>query len=214
MRVRSAAALTAVMCAAEVLSMTGFAAYTTLLPTLMREWGLSNSEAGAIGGIFYAGYVLAVPVLTSLTDRVDSRRVYVTACLVSSAGAAGFGLLAGGWWGALAFQFLIGAALGGTYMPGLKILTDAVTGPKQSRWLAFYTASFSLGASLSTIATGAIGHAFDPAAAIVTETFLPLLQKCQKLFTITRSTFGATERIELQRRLSQLQRAHKVVQQQ
>jgi predicted MFS family arabinose efflux permease len=52
-------------------------------------------------------------------------------------------------------------------MPGLKILTDSVAGPKQSRWLAFYTASFSLGASLSTAATGAIGHAIEPAAAFL-----------------------------------------------
>ena len=52
-------------------------------------------------------------------------------------------------------------------MPGLKILTDVVTGPKQSRWLAFYTASFSLGAGLSTAATGAIGHAMDATAAFM-----------------------------------------------
>ena len=43
---RPAVRLTFVMCLAETLSMTGFAAYTTLLPQLQREWGLSNSEAG------------------------------------------------------------------------------------------------------------------------------------------------------------------------
>ena len=68
--------LTVLMCAAETLSMTGFASYTTLLPELMRLWGLNNSAAGLIGGVFYAGYMLAVPVLSSLTDRVDSRRIY------------------------------------------------------------------------------------------------------------------------------------------
>ena len=65
------------------------------------------------------------------------------------------------------FRCLAGIALAGTYMPGLKILTDMVTGPKQSRWLAFYTASFSLGAGLSTAATGAIGHAMDATAAFM-----------------------------------------------
>ena len=63
--------------------MTGFAAYTTLLPALQREWGLSNSEAGLISGIYYAGYVAATPILTSLTDRVDARRVYLLACALS-----------------------------------------------------------------------------------------------------------------------------------
>ena len=92
----SAVRLTATMCVAEVLSMTGFAAYTTLLPQLQREWGLSNSGAGLIGGIYYAGYMVAVPVLTSLTDRIDSRRVYLWACVVSSLGAVGFTLCAQG----------------------------------------------------------------------------------------------------------------------
>ena len=60
---------------------------------------------------YAAGYMLAVPVLTSLTDRIDSRRVYAWACVLSSLGAAGFALFASGLWSALAFQFLIGAAL-------------------------------------------------------------------------------------------------------
>lgn len=157
---RSAVRLTVTMCVAESLSMTGFAAYTTLLPAIMREWGMNNSEAGAIGGIFYAGYVVAVPVLTSLTDRVDSRRVYLGACLLSSIGAAGFALLAGGFWSALLFQFLIGAGLGGTYMPGLKTLTDHLGGGVQARATGFYTAGFGLGSSLSILACGKLGAVF------------------------------------------------------
>ncbi|MGZ8209140.1 MAG: MFS transporter [Burkholderiales bacterium] len=154
---QSAVRLTAIMCIAESLSMTGFAAYTSLLPQLQREWSLTNSEAGLIGGVFYAGYMAAVPVLTSLTDRIDSRRVYAWACVLSVVGAAGFAWLAQGLWTALAFQFLIGAGLAGTYMPGLKTLTDQLEGAVQSRATAFYTASFGVGSSLSIIACGKIG---------------------------------------------------------
>jgi MFS family permease len=56
-------------------------------------------------------------------------------------------------------------------MPGLKMLTDRIEGPKQSRWLAFYTASFSLGASLSTALCGTIGHALDASAAFALAAF-------------------------------------------
>ena len=105
------------MCIAEALSMTGFAAYTTLLPQLQREWGLSNSESGAISGILFAGYMFSVPILTSLTDRIDSRRIYLLACLIGSIGSALFALFGQGFWSAAAAQFLIGVALGGTYMP-------------------------------------------------------------------------------------------------
>ncbi len=147
--------------------MTGFAAYTTLLPVLQKEWTLSNSEAGFISGIFFAGYVVATPVLTSLTDRVDARRVYVFACLLSCLGAAGFAFLADGLIPALTFQFLIGAGLGGTYMPGLKMLTDQLDGAVQSRGVAFYAANFGVGSSLSIYLCGLIGGAFGWHAAFV-----------------------------------------------
>lgn len=145
--------------------MTGFAAYTTLLPALQREWAFSNSEAGLVSGIYYAGYVMATPVLTSLTDRVDSRRVYLVACLISCVGAAGFMLFAGGLASALLFQFLIGAGLGGSYMPGLKMLTDPLEGSRQSRAVAFYTSSFGIGSTLSILACGWIGAAYGWQAA-------------------------------------------------
>ena len=157
MRKHSAARLTFTMCLAEALSMTGFAAYTTLLPQLQRAWGLSNSEAGAISGFLFAGYMVSVPVLASLTDRMDSRRIYLMACIVGSIGAAIFAALGQGFWSAALAQFLIGAALGGTYMPGLKALTDHLEGSAQSRATAFYTASFGVGSTVSILVAGKLG---------------------------------------------------------
>ena len=149
------------MCLAEILSMTGFAAYTTLLPQLQREWGLSNSEAGAISGFMFAGYMVSVPVLTSLTDRIDSRRIYLMACVIGSIGAAVFALFGQGFWSAALAQFLIGAALGGTYMPGLKALIDHLEGNAQSRATAFYTASFGLGSTVSILVAGKLAASHD-----------------------------------------------------
>jgi MFS family permease len=171
----SAVRLTLIMCVAEALSMTGFAAYTTLLPQLQREWALSNSQAGLIGGVFFAGYMAAVPVLTSLTDRIDSRRVYAWACTLSVIGAAGFALLAHGLWTALFFQLLIGAGLAGTYMPGLKTLTDQLEGSTQSRGTAFYVACFGIGSSVSIVACGHIGAAYGWKWAFVFGAIGPLL---------------------------------------
>jgi MFS family permease len=167
--------LTLLMCVAETLSMTGFAAYTTLLPVLQPQWELSNSEAGLISGVYYAGYVAATPVLTSLTDRVDARRVHLLACGLALIGAAGFALLASGLWSALFFQFLIGAGLGGTYMPGLKILADQLEGPAQSRAVGFYTASFGIGSTLSILVCGMIGAAYGWQAAFAYGAVGPVL---------------------------------------
>ncbi|MBI3042366.1 MAG: MFS transporter [Betaproteobacteria bacterium] len=167
--------LTLLMCAAEIFGMTGFAAYTTLLPALQREWGLSNSEAGLISGVYYAGYVAATPILTSLTDRVDARRVYLLACAMSLIGTAGFALFAGGLWSALVFQFLIGAGLGGSYMPGLKMLAERLEGRVQSRAVGFYTASFGIGSTLSILICGGIGAAYGWQAAFAYGALGPVL---------------------------------------
>ncbi len=154
-RARSPAAITAVMVAAEVLGMAGFAAFSALLPMFMPQWGLSDSDAGLISGIFYAGYLGAVPVLVSLTDRIPPRRVYLASCAIAALANFGFAVAADGFWSALLFRALAGVGLAGTYMPGLKLLTDHVSGPGQSRMLAFYTAGFSIGSSISFLIAGA-----------------------------------------------------------
>ena len=148
------------MLAAQILSMLGFATYSALLPELRDAWRLSNSEAGLIGGMFFGGYVGTVAWWTSLTDRVDGRRVYLAGALTAVAGAAGFGLLAEGLWSAILFHALLGAGAAGTYMPGLRLLSDRVEGASQSRYVAFYTSFFGVGAALSIAITGAIAAAF------------------------------------------------------
>ena len=84
----SPVALIVLMCVAEIFSMTGFATYTTLIPVLTKAWDMSNSQAGLVSGVFYIGYMTAVPVLASLTDRMDSRRIFAGSlmkrCLASS----------------------------------------------------------------------------------------------------------------------------------
>lgn len=141
--------------------MTPIAAFPALLPILLTTWGLTNSQAGVISGTFFGGYMLAVPLLTGLTDRVDARRVYLFSTILGSLGALGFALFASGFWWALVLQALIGAGLAGTYMPGLKLLSDLITGPRQSRSVAFYTSTFGIGTSLSLWLAGAVASAVD-----------------------------------------------------
>jgi len=140
--------------------MTGFSTYATLLPSLQDEWGMNNSQAGFISGMFFAGYMAAVPVLTSLTDRLDARRIYLGSSLVAAVALAGFALFVEGVKTAALLQLAAGAGIAGTYMPGLRALTDNVEGTRaQSRAVAFYTAVFGLGTSLSILLSGGIAEA-------------------------------------------------------
>ncbi|NQU56425.1 MAG: MFS transporter, partial [Rhodospirillales bacterium] len=153
--------LTVILCLAEIVGMTGFSVFPALLPGFIHQWALSNTEAGWINGILYGGYLLAVPVLVSLTDRLPPKRIYFLSMALSGIACLGFALLAEGLWTALFFRALIGVGLAGTYMPGLRILSDHVEGPIQSRAIAFYTASFSIGAALSFLIAGEITAIYD-----------------------------------------------------
>jgi MFS family permease len=158
---KAAARLIFVFCLAEVFSMASFATFPALLPTFVTEWGLSATEAGWISGIYYAGYTVAVPVLTSLTDRVDPRRIYLASTLLTALAALGYAYLAEGFWSAMLWRALTGVGLAGTYMPGLKALSDRVSGAAQSRAVSFYTASFGIGASISFLMAGEIATRLD-----------------------------------------------------
>jgi MFS family permease len=160
MRPRSPAWLIAWVCVAHVFSMTGFATYPALLPQLQAEWSLSNTEAGLVSGLFFAGYMAAVPVLTALTDRLDARRIYVVASLVAGAGTAGFALRADGALVGGLCQLFVGVGIAGTYMPGLRALTDNTHGPAQTRAVSFYTAFFGVGVSLSLVLAQQIADVF------------------------------------------------------
>lgn len=158
---KSPAFLIAAMCVAEVLGMLGISSFAALLPTFAREWALSNTQAGMIGGLYFAGYVVAVPVLTSLTDRIDARIVYFGGMTLTGVAMLGFALTAQGFWSAAGWQVLAGAGLAGTYMPGLKALSERLGGREQSRAVAFYTGSYAIGMSLSFLAAGEVALAFD-----------------------------------------------------
>lgn len=150
------------MCVAEMFGMLSFSSFQALVETFQGEWGLSNTDAGWVSGIYFAGYVAGVPFLSSLTDRVDPKRVMLFALIVGGLASLGFALFADGFWSAMLFRCLQGVGLAGTYMPGLKALSDQTErSPRQSRYVAFYTASFGIGAGLSYPLAGEVTALLD-----------------------------------------------------
>jgi predicted MFS family arabinose efflux permease len=135
-------------------------AYTwpALLPGFIAEWHLTNREAGWITGIFYAAYTLSVPVLVTLTDRVDARAVYLSGVALTIASHMGFAALAEGFWGAAVARALAGVGWAGTYMTGLKLLADRVEPTLMSRAVAGHAASIGIAGALSFVFAGALGQ--------------------------------------------------------
>ncbi len=146
---RSLARLVALVCAAQVLVQIGAFFWPALLPGMMQRWSLTNSEAGWITASFYGAYMLSVPVLVTLTDRVDPKRVYLFGVGCTVVGHLLFGLLADGFWSALALRALTGMGWAGTYMTGLKLLADRVDRRLMSRAVTGHAASIGISGAAS-----------------------------------------------------------------
>ena len=160
MRFRSSA-YTPLMLMAQTCALLGFACYAAVLTTLQEEWQLTNLQSGLIARAFFFGYMLAVPLATALTDRVDARKVYIIGGLMATAGLLGMGLFAYNFWTALHFLAMNGAGLAGTYRPGLKILSDRVQSSEITRHISFYTAFFGIGTGFSYVCSGWILSALN-----------------------------------------------------
>lgn len=145
----SGARLVAAVCAAQVLVQIGAFFWPALLPGMIPLWGLTNSEAGWITAIFYAAYMVSVPVLVTLTDRVDAKLVYLFGVACTIAGHLMFGFLADGFWSALATRALTGIGWAGTYMTGVKLLADKVDAKLMSRAVTGHAASIGISGALS-----------------------------------------------------------------
>src|SRR5271170_431753 len=156
----SAGGMIAAIFVGQAFGMTGIVSFPALLPQFQHLWSLSGSQAGLISGIYFAGYIVAVPVLSALTDRLDPRRNYVVSLLFGAATALGFALFANGAASAASWRFLQGAAFGGAHMPGMRALSDAVPADKETRSVAVYTSTFTVGVSLSYALSGLLAGAF------------------------------------------------------
>jgi MFS family permease len=100
--------------------------------------------------------------------------VYLFACLLAAGGSLGFAFAANGTLAAMLFQGLVGAGLAGTYMPGLKLLSDHIDGQQRSRHVAFYTSTFGVGTSVSLLVVALVEPAFGWRAAFAVSAAGPL----------------------------------------
>lgn len=166
-RTLSGARLVAVVCAAQVLVQIGAFFWPALLPGMMTRWSLTNSEAGWITAIFYGGYLAAVPVLVTLTDRIDAKLVYLFGVGCTVIGHLLFGLYADSFWPAMITRALTGIGWAGTYMTGLKLLADQVDAKLMSRAVTGHAASIGISGALSFSCADLLAHFYGWQAAFL-----------------------------------------------
>lgn len=146
----SGKSLIAAMCVGQVGNLLPHVVVPAIMAQhLMPPWQLSGGEAGLMASGYAFGYMLAVPVLATLTDRIDARLILLCGSALSALATVAFGLFAVGLWSATALWSIAGIGFAGAYMPGLKALTDRLPPGDTSRAVTLYTSSFSFGVGLS-----------------------------------------------------------------
>ncbi|HXZ44191.1 MAG TPA: MFS transporter, partial [archaeon] len=173
-------------CVAYGFIMLVFLNYAAVLPLVQREWGLSNSGAGMIFSAYQVGYIASSFILSYMTDRIKARTIFIVSAMWSVIANLLFALLAVDQTSAIIYRALAGLGMGGTYMPGLKLVADRFPSAQRGRAVGYFTSAFVFGAAASTLLSGTIGSLAGWRFAIITTaagclvgTFLcvPILQE-------------------------------------
>jgi MFS family permease len=152
--------------------------FAATLHEIAVDWSLDATQSGWIGGIYFAGYAVAVPFLAGATDRMDGRWLYVGSALVGATASIAFALFAHSFGVALVLRFIGGIGLAGVHMPGLNLLMDRIDRSYQGRAAGIYTSSYAVGSAASFLIAGLVDAAFGWRATFIAAGVGPILSIC------------------------------------
>jgi MFS family permease len=144
------------LCLAQCFIMLVFINYSAILPILKKEWGMNNTMAGSIFSVYQFGYILSGVLLSSLTDRLNTRNIFIVSAVWSGVANLLFALFAHDYVSGMVLRALTGIGMGGTYMPGLKLVAERFDPGERGRAVGIYVGALVFGTSLSLAVTGGI----------------------------------------------------------
>lgn len=125
--------------------------YGAVVPSIMKEWGLTSVETGMIGSYALMGMMLGALIFGTIADRIGRKKVILICTFIFSL----FMLLAG--FAALAkspelfgiCRFITGLGLGGVMPNVIGLISDFSSKKTRSRMIATIMAGFSIGGVLA-----------------------------------------------------------------
>lgn len=144
------------LCSSQIFIMLVFINYSAILPILKTEWDMTNTQAGVIFSVYQLGYIASGVLLSTLSDRLNIRWIFITAACWSGIANLLFALYADDYYSGLILRGLTGIGMGGTYMPGLKLVAERFESTRRGRAVGLYVGALVLGASLSLVVPGVI----------------------------------------------------------
>jgi len=163
------------ICSARAASYLAQQNYPALIPILQKEWQMSNAEAGSVLSAFYIGFVISLVGLSILTDWVSAKKVFLYSSIAFAVSCLLFAFFARSYPTAFLLRGLMGLSLGGTYTPGLKLISEAFSSNLRGRAMGFFIGAGSIGHAVSLIVTGWVATHYGWVAAFFTTASGPVL---------------------------------------
>ena len=155
------------LCLTQLCIMLVFINYSAVLPLLKDEWQMSNTMAGSIFSVYQLGYIISGVILSTLADRFSSKKIFIVSAIWSGIANILFAVYAHDYTSAMILRALTGIGMGGTYMPGLKLVAEKFPSSQRGKAIGIYVGSLVMGASLSLLITGTITSLTDWRTAFV-----------------------------------------------
>ena len=131
-----------------------FATFVASIPLIEKQWGLINTEVGAISGVYFLGYVLGAILLVPISDKYSTKNTLFFAVSVSAFSHLAFSIFANGLLSALLLRFISGAAFSGVYVIGQKIIGQNTSTESRGSPIGLYVTGFYAGGGLSLLLAG------------------------------------------------------------
>ena len=138
-----------------------FSSYVAALPIIQDEWGLNNTQAGAIFSAYLAGFAVSALVVVPLTDRLGSKRIFVFSTVVSVAANVLFPIVAHDAITASALRAVAGLGLVGVYNPGMRIVAERFADRGRGFAVGTFVTFFYASNSVSLTLTGILMSQFE-----------------------------------------------------
>lgn len=156
------------------LARTGFAlintAYAALIPLLRPAWQMSASEAGLVQSAWHAGYIGSLIVASQLSGHYGAKRTFLGMGYAATLSALAFALGADSFASAFVLYGLAGLCAGGSYVPGLTLISERFPPATRGRAMGAYIAAASLGYAIAL--PGTVGLAESLLGGQLTDAFL------------------------------------------
>lgn len=127
---------------------TGLIAF--VLPLLIKEWGLSATQAGMLGSIGLVGMALGAVAAGTLADRVGRKTVFSVTIVLYSL-ATGLCAVAPNYELLVLFRFLVGLGLGGELPVAATLVTEYIPGRARGRFMVLLESFWAVGWLLAAL---------------------------------------------------------------